>query len=136
MDTQASQMSSFDFPNRLKVLELIREAMSRAGSLGSSYEAILIPAFAAALSLLSTTANEKKQLILLLSAVHQNISLAEKNTISTMLHDDTISINQMSDLVQVRLICARAKVILAESLAELKGFISSPGFSLGYHSLG
>lgn len=102
------------------LIDLIQEAVACLGRLKNSYEYQLAPVFVKSLDTLQTPAVSRYQQILLLSSVQRRVSFAEEKVVSGLIHDNSVTFIQTSDLVRVRLICHEILTNLVEAIDKLK----------------
>jgi hypothetical protein len=109
-----------DIPNREKIIRLIREAIQHILALGRQDELALLPVFKDTLTVFDVAPYNRSSRLLLLSAANQHITKAEKKTVSTIIGDLDFSINEMSHLVRIRLICAELVNLINQGLEEVR----------------
>jgi hypothetical protein len=102
------------------MIDLLREAVTCLSRLKNQYEWELAPVFVKSLDTLQTPTVSTYQEILLLSSVRQRVSFAEKKVVGGLIHDDSLSSVEISDLVRVRLICHKLLNNLVDAIDNLK----------------
>ena len=103
-----------------RVRLLVQEAIDHLTALGSHDELALIPVFIDTAQSLEIRANNRSSAILLIHAANRRIACAEKQTIARIIGDQDVSMNEMSHLVRVRLICAEISNLLDDGLEEIR----------------
>ena len=110
----------FEFPKQERISNLINEAETQVPYLDDSYNSELNQAFDKIKTLLNSTPIALSQKVFMLGLARHQVLNAEKHAVSLMIGDVSISIEEMSHLVRVRLICAELSNLLAKGLEELK----------------
>lgn len=110
----------FEFPKQERVSSLIIEAETQVPYLNNSYNSGLNQAFDKIKSLLNSTPKAINQKTFMLGLIRHQVLDAEKQAVSLLIGDESISVEEMSHLVRVRLICAELSKLLAQGLEELK----------------
>ena len=110
----------FEFPKQQRVSNLISEAETQVPYLNDSYNSGLNQAFDKIKTLLNSTPTALNQKAFMLGLARHQVLHAEKQAVSLMIGDESISVEEMSHLVRVRLICAELSNLLAQGLEELK----------------
>lgn len=109
-----------DFPDRETALTLINEAIAIGATLNASAEVDLQSGFLQAQAALSVMARSAQQLPLLLSAARRHVQNAERQIVTLILGDHPLNEEQMSVLVQLRMLAARLISLLTTSLEKVK----------------
>jgi len=109
-----------DFPDREIALTLINEAIAIGATLNAPVEVDLQSAFLQAQATLSIMARSAQQWPLLLSAARRHVQNAERQIVALILGDHPLDQEQMSVLVQLRLLSARLISLLTTSLEKVK----------------
>lgn len=102
------------------LIDLIQEAVACLGRLKNSYEYQLAPVFVKSLDTLQTPASTRYQQILLLASVQRRVSFVEEKVIGGLIHDNSVTFIQTSDMVRVRLICHEILTNLVDAIENLK----------------
>lgn len=109
-----------DFPDRETALTLINEALTISATLNVSPEVDFQSAFLQAQAALSVMACSASQVPLLLSAARRHVQSAERKIVTLILGDHPLDHEQMSVLVQLRILSARLISLLTTSLEKVK----------------
>ena len=120
MRIPAGHSTLFEFPKQERVSTLIHEAVTRIPHLGRDYNNDLDHEFNKIQTLLDAAPVARSQKTLLLGLARHHIARAEETIVKTILGDGSISVDEMSHLVRVRLICTELMKLLNQSLDEFR----------------
>jgi hypothetical protein len=115
-----------EFPKQEVVLGLVQEAMTRLGQLGGHLETTLKPGFVQTRQSFETSVGGMSQWPLILTAASLRIRNMEKKIVAVIVGDDSITSQQMSHLVRLRVICAELLNKLAEIQEGIKRTLRGP----------
>ena len=110
----------FEFPKQERVSTLIHEAVTRLPYLGNKYNHDLGQEFNKIQTLLDAAPVARSQKTLLLGLARHHTARAEETIVKQILGDDVISVDEMSHLVRVRLICTELMNLFVQSLEEFR----------------
>jgi hypothetical protein len=120
MMTSASLRILFDFPRQERISTLLHEAVKRIPRLASNYNTDIKLEFNKVQMLLDATPVARGQKSLLLGLARQHVARAEKCVVKEIVHNEFVTVDEMSDLVRVRLICAEISNLFTQSLEEFR----------------
>jgi hypothetical protein len=108
-----------EFPKQEYMLGLVHEAVTHLDQLGGHLETTLKPGFVQTRQSFETSVGGMSQWPLILTAASMRIRNMEKKIVAVIVGDDSITSQQMSHLVRLRVICAE----LLNKLAEIQEWI-------------
>jgi hypothetical protein len=120
MRIPASRGTVFEFPRQERITTLVHEAVARLPNLGNQYNDDLGQQFGKVQTLLDAAPSARNQKTFLLGLARHHIARAEETIVKQILGDGSISVDEMSHLVRVRLICTELMNLLAQSLEEFR----------------
>jgi hypothetical protein len=110
----------FEFPKQERVTTLVHEAVTRIPHLGRHYNNDLGQEFTKVQTLLDTAPSARSQKTFLLGLARHHVARAEDTIVKQILGDGSISVEEMSHLVRVRLICTELLNLLAQGVEEFR----------------
>jgi hypothetical protein len=111
-------MSSYSIQQQ--VSDLLNEVAGAAADLQRSVTAEILAAVEKAKGALSAPATSNSHLSLVLSAARRHTQDIEKRVVALIIGDERIYQREMSQLVRIRLLCAKLLNLFARALADLK----------------